>query len=62
VKTKESSRVWLITGSAAGFGRHLGEAVLAQGDRRGITEPPVRLAIGPSGLPRLIEKLSSDIE
>jgi NAD(P)-dependent dehydrogenase (short-subunit alcohol dehydrogenase family) len=28
-----SSRVWLITGSSAGFGRALAEAVLVQGDR-----------------------------
>jgi NAD(P)-dependent dehydrogenase (short-subunit alcohol dehydrogenase family) len=27
------SRVWLITGTSSGFGRHLAEAVLARGDR-----------------------------
>jgi NAD(P)-dependent dehydrogenase (short-subunit alcohol dehydrogenase family) len=31
--SKESSRVWLITGSSTGFGRALAEAALAQGDR-----------------------------
>lgn len=31
--SKESSRVWLITGCSTGFGRALAEAALAQGDR-----------------------------
>jgi NAD(P)-dependent dehydrogenase (short-subunit alcohol dehydrogenase family) len=30
---QDTSRVWLITGSSAGFGRHLAEAALARGDR-----------------------------
>ncbi|MCW6054012.1 SDR family NAD(P)-dependent oxidoreductase [Microcoleus sp. A2-C5] len=30
---KESSRVWLITGSSTGFGRALAEAALDKGDR-----------------------------
>ena len=30
---KESSRVWLITGTSTGFGRALAQAALAQGDR-----------------------------
>ena len=29
----EQSRVWLITGSSTGFGRHLASSALAQGDR-----------------------------
>lgn len=31
--SKESSRVWLITGTSTGFGRALAQAALAQGDR-----------------------------
>ena len=27
------SKVWLVTGSASGLGRHIAEAVLASGDR-----------------------------
>jgi len=27
------SKVWLVTGSASGMGRHIAEAVLASGDR-----------------------------
>jgi NAD(P)-dependent dehydrogenase (short-subunit alcohol dehydrogenase family) len=33
VMSKETSRVWFITGSSTGFGRKLAEAVLAKGDR-----------------------------
>jgi NAD(P)-dependent dehydrogenase (short-subunit alcohol dehydrogenase family) len=29
----DTSRVWLITGTSSGFGRHLAEAALARGDR-----------------------------
>jgi len=31
--SKETSRVWFITGASTGFGRKLAEAVLAKGDR-----------------------------
>ncbi len=33
MEPKERSRVWLITGCSTGFGRHLAEAALNQGDR-----------------------------
>ena len=33
MSTTPTSRVWLITGSARGFGRYLAEAVLEHGDR-----------------------------
>jgi len=29
----DTSRVWLITGTSSGFGRHLAAAALARGDR-----------------------------
>ena len=38
-------KVWLLTGSASGLGRHLAEAVLASGDRLVATaRDPRRLA------------------
>jgi NAD(P)-dependent dehydrogenase (short-subunit alcohol dehydrogenase family) len=33
MNSQSPSRVWLITGSSSGFGRHLAEAALAKGDR-----------------------------
>ena len=39
------SKVWLVTGSASGLGRHIAEAVLAAGDRLVATaRDPRRLA------------------
>jgi NAD(P)-dependent dehydrogenase (short-subunit alcohol dehydrogenase family) len=33
VASNDGSRVWLITGSSSGFGRHIAQAALARGDR-----------------------------
>ena len=39
------AKVWLVTGSASGLGRHIAEAVLASGDRLVATaRDPRRLA------------------
>jgi NAD(P)-dependent dehydrogenase (short-subunit alcohol dehydrogenase family) len=49
------SKVWLVTGSASGLGRHIAEAVLASGDRL------VATARDPRRLDDLVEKYGDQI-
>src|SRR5258708_24177951 len=48
-------KVWLVTGSASGLGRHIAEAVLASGDRL------VATARDPRGLDDLVKKYGNQI-
>ncbi len=49
------SRVWLVTGSASGLGRHIADAVLASGDRL------VATARDPRRLDDLVEKYGDQV-
>src|SRR5262249_22195551 len=49
------SKVWLVTGSASGLGRHIAEAVLAAGDRL------VATARDPRRLEDLVEKYGDQV-
>jgi len=49
------SKVWLVTGSASGLGRHIAEAVLASGDRL------VATARDPRRLEDLVEKYGGQV-
>jgi NAD(P)-dependent dehydrogenase (short-subunit alcohol dehydrogenase family) len=49
------SKVWLVTGSASGLGRHIAEAVLASGDRL------VATARDPRRLEDLVKKYGEQI-
>ena len=49
------SKVWLVTGSASGLGRHIAEAVLALGDRL------IATARDPRRLEDLVEKYGEQV-
>jgi NADP-dependent 3-hydroxy acid dehydrogenase YdfG len=49
------SKVWLVTGSASGLGRHIAEAVLASGDRLVATARDTR------GLDELAKKYGDQV-
>src|SRR5258708_9551019 len=49
------SKVWLVTGSASGLGRHIAEAVLASGDRL------VATARDPQKLEDLVKKFGNQV-
>src|SRR5215470_3304172 len=49
------SKVWLVTGSASGLGRHIAEAVLASGDRLVATARDTR------GLDELVKKYGDQV-
>jgi NAD(P)-dependent dehydrogenase (short-subunit alcohol dehydrogenase family) len=60
--SKPNPRVWLITGSAAGFGRDLAEAVLARGERLVATaRHPEQLQELASRYPEQLLPLSLDV-